>query len=199
MHRGQNTLDVGDEQVKGGRGRICRNLRPRCRCLSRSDVAIAIPRRADRKRVRGPDDHGRRPPGLASADWCSTTIMSETFSTIVVLDFEYEVGAGALPKPLCMVAEVLDEHLLPIRTLRLWRDQFGPTPPFNLDPNTLFVAYSAWAEMTCFQVLDWKFPTFVFDQHTAYLAASNILLPHEPDAARKKLRKGLAHACRAYG
>ena len=124
--------------------------------------------------------------------------MSETFSTVVVLDFEYEVGAGALPKPLCMVAEVLDEHLLPIRTLRLWRDQLGPTPPFNLDPNTLFVAYSAWADMTCFQVLDWKFPPFIFDQHTAYLAASNILLPHEPEAVRKKPRKGLAHACRAY-
>ena len=51
---------------------------------------------------------------------------------------------------------------------------------FEIGDDTLFVAYCAWAEMTCFQVLGWKFPTHIFDQHTAYLAASNILLPHHP-------------------
>ena len=58
--------------------------------------------------------------------------------------------------------------------------------PFEAGPDTLFVAYSAWAEMTCFKVLGWKFPTHIFDQHTAYLAASNILL------LRKKPRKRLS-------
>ena len=46
-------------------------------------------------------------------------------------------------------------------------------PPFDIGPDSLFVAYSAWAEMTCFKVLGWKFPEHIFDQHTAYLAASN--------------------------
>src|SRR5215472_16856122 len=36
-------------------------------------------------------------------------------------------------------------------------------------------------------------------QHTAYLAASNILLPHNPDEKRKRPRKRLSDACRAYG
>ena len=39
----------------------------------------------------------------------------------------------------------------------------------------------------------------VYDLHTAYLATSNILLPHDPDERRKKERKRLSYACRAYG
>src|SRR5215475_6079436 len=63
----------------------------------------------------------------------------------------------------------------------MWRGEFGPAPPFDVGSNTLFVAYTAWAEMTCFMTLGWKFPTHIFDLHTAYLAASNILLPYDPD------------------
>ena len=121
------------------------------------------------------------------------------FGSIVVCDFEYEVEPGDLPNVLCMVAYVLDQGLRHVRTIRLWRGEFGPTPPFDVGPNTLFVAYSAWAEMTCFKMLGWKFPGYIFDLHTAYLATSNILLPYEPDEARKKIRKRLSDACRAYG
>jgi len=121
------------------------------------------------------------------------------FGTIVVCDFEYEVAPGNLPDVLCMMAHVLDENLQHVRTIRLWRGEFGSIPPFDIGPNSLFVAYSAWAEMTCFKVLGWKFPKYIFDQHTAYLAASNILLPHSPDEIRKKPRKRLPDACRAYG
>jgi DNA polymerase family A len=125
--------------------------------------------------------------------------MNETFANIVVCDFEYEVADGELPNVLCMVAYVLDEKLRHVRTIRLWRGEFGSAPPFDIGDDTLFVAYSAWAEMTCFMVLGWKFPKHIFDQHTAYLAASNILLPHEPDEKRKRERKRLPDACRAYG
>jgi DNA polymerase family A len=132
--------------------------------------------------------------------------VSENFTTIVVADFEYEVGGGEfelrtgdLPAPLCMVAHVLDENLQHVRTVRLWRGQFGPTPPFDIGPNTLFVAYAAWAELTCFMQLGWMFPAHVFDLHTTYLASSNVLLPYNPDEVRKKPRKRLSDACRAYG
>jgi len=125
--------------------------------------------------------------------------VSENFGTIVVCDFEYEVEPGDLPNVLCMVAHVLDENLQHVRTIRLWRGEFDPTPPFDIGADTLFVAYSAWAEMTCFKVLGWRSPVHIFDQHTAYLAASNVLLPHSPDEIRKKPRKRLPDACRAYG
>jgi hypothetical protein len=53
--------------------------------------------------------------------------------------------------------------------------------------------------MTCFMQLGWKFPEHIFDLHTAYLAASNILLPYNPDETRKRQSKRLPDACRAYG
>ena len=124
--------------------------------------------------------------------------MSGHFTTIVVADFEYEIDDNGLPDVLCMVAYVLDSNLRHVRTIRMWRGEFGTMPPFDTGPDALFVAYSAWAEMTCFMTLGWQFPVHIFDLHTAYLAASNILLPHDPDEVRKKPRKRLSDACRAY-
>jgi DNA polymerase I len=127
--------------------------------------------------------------------------VSEHFTQTIVADFEYEIEDGGLPNPLCMVAYVLDEHLRHVRTIRVWREELlaSKHPPFDIGPDTLFVAYSAWAEMTCFKVLGWQFPVHIFDLHTAYLAASNVLLPYNPDEIRKKPRKRLPDACRAYG
>jgi DNA polymerase I len=125
--------------------------------------------------------------------------VSGNFGHIIVCDFEYEVADGDLPVPLCMVAYELDENLQRVHTIKQWRNEFGATPPFDIGPDTVFVAYSAWAELTCFMVLGWKFPVHIFDLHTAYLAASNILLPHDPDEpTRKKQRKRLPDAARAY-
>jgi hypothetical protein len=125
--------------------------------------------------------------------------VSGNFGAVAVCDFEYECADGGLPYPLCMVAYVLNERLQHVRTIRSWRGEFDTIPPFDTGPDALFVAYSAWAEMTCFKVLGWRFPEHIFDQHTAYLAASNVLPPYNPDEARKKQRKGLKDACRAYG
>jgi DNA polymerase I len=125
--------------------------------------------------------------------------VSENFGGLVICDFEYEAAPGELPNVLCMVAYLLNENLQHVHTIRFWRDDFGTTPPFDVGPDTLFVAYSARAEMTCFKVLGRPFPAHVFDLHTAYLAASNVLLPHDPDEVRRKPRKRLSDACRAYG
>jgi hypothetical protein len=76
--------------------------------------------------------------------------VSEKFRSIVVCDFEYEVADGELPVPLCMVGCMLDENLRHMHAVRKWRGEFESTPPFDIGPDTLFVAYSAWAEMTCF-------------------------------------------------
>jgi DNA polymerase I len=125
--------------------------------------------------------------------------VSGNFFTINVGDCEYEIDDNGLPYILCMVVYVLDENLRHVRTIRLWRGEFGTAPPFDIGPDALFVAYSAWAEMTCFMALGWAFPAHIFDQHTAYLAASNLLLPYNPDEVRKRQRKRLPDACRAYG
>jgi DNA polymerase I len=132
--------------------------------------------------------------------------VSAYFRPVVVVDFEYEVCGGDcglvlgdLPNPLCMVAYELDEHLRHVRTVRQWRGEFGVEPPFDIGDDTLVVGYSLQAEMMCFLALGWKFPRHLFDQHTAYLAASNILEPYAPDEPRKRPPKRLPDACRAYG
>jgi DNA polymerase I len=128
------------------------------------------------------------------------------FRNVVALDSEYEVEGGEfnlvrgdLPKVLCMVAHVLDGDLQHVRTVKLWRGEFGPAPPFPIDDDTLVIGYSLWAEMTIFLTLGWKFAKHLFDLHTAYLAASNVLLPHDPDVVRSRPRKDFATACHAYG
>jgi DNA polymerase I len=120
------------------------------------------------------------------------------FQTVTIVDFEYEVEAGDLPRPLCMVAHVLDEFLQLARVVRWWRDDFGSRPPFDIGPDALTVAYSAWAEMTCFQGLGWPFPRHVLDLHTAFLATSNVLAPCDSDG-KQRPRKRLPDACRHYG
>src|SRR5262245_21399508 len=127
------------------------------------------------------------------------------FGSVVVCDFEYETEGGEyglvhgdLPQPLCMVADVLDEHLRHVHTIRRWRGEFGRSPPFSIDDDTLLAGYSVWAELTCFLVLGWEFPKHIFDLHTAYLAASNILRPYNPDETYRRPSKRLPDACRAY-
>ena len=122
-----------------------------------------------------------------------------TFTSVVVADFEYEVRDGELPNVLCLVAYVLDSNLRHVRIIRQWRGEFGSAPPFDIGSDALFVAYSAWAEMTCFMQLGWQFPTHIYDLHTSFLAASNILLPYNPDEVRKRQSKRLPDACRAFG
>ena len=119
------------------------------------------------------------------------------FATIVVLDFEYEIKPGNPPNVLCMVAYVLDENLQHVDTIRQWRGEFGPTPPFNIGPDTLVVGYSLWAEMTCFLALHWQLPMWVYDLHTAYLSATNILLPYEPDEDRGKRAQAIVNTLAA--
>ena len=98
-----------------------------------------------------------------------------------------------------MVAYVLDSHLQHVRTIRWWRGDFGSKPPFDIGPDAVIIAYSAWAELTCFLQLNWPFPEHVFDLHTAFLAVSNIMEPFDyDDTKRRKKGKGLVDACRAY-
>jgi hypothetical protein len=48
-------------------------------------------------------------------------------------------------------------------------------------------------------VLGWKFSVHIFDLHTSYLAASNIIRSQVDEDVPYRLKKDLAAACRAYG
>ena len=202
---GQDPVDAGVvAQERGGR-RLFDQARPERGRVPASEMAIADARRIDRGHVPRGQYRARSSSGPASPDrrqagsGMTAPGVENCFRTIIVVDFEYEIVDGGLPHVLCMVAYVLDWNLRHIRTIRLWRGEFGATPPFDIGPDALIVGYALWAEMTCFLQLGWRFPVHVYDLHTAYLSVSNILLPYNPDEIRKKPRKNLAAACCAYG
>jgi hypothetical protein len=85
--------------------------------------------------------------------------MLDAFREIVVADFEFTAEPGERPVPLCLVARELRSE----RRFRLWRDQFGPVPPYATGLDVLFVAFYASAELGCYRVLGWPMPERVLD------------------------------------
>ncbi len=64
------------------------------------------------------------------------------FREIWAVDFEFVSEPGERPEPVCLVAWELRSGC----KIRLWREQFGPAPPYATDANALFVAFYAAAE-----------------------------------------------------
>jgi DNA polymerase-1 len=81
------------------------------------------------------------------------------FREIVLVDFEFEIGQGELPVPVCLVAH----ELLSGRRFRLMRDQLGPAAPYATGSDVLFVAFYANAELGCYRVLGWPMPKCILD------------------------------------
>ena len=95
---------------------------------------------------------------------------ADRFKEIWAVDFEFQdPKTGDRVRPICMVAE----DLLSGRQIRLWRDQFGPNPPFNIGDDSLFLSFSAGAEFSCFLVLGWKKPTHILDLYVEFIALRN--------------------------
>jgi DNA polymerase I len=97
----------------------------------------------------------------------------EQYREVWAADFEFSAPPGERPEPRCLVARELRSG----RTLRLWEDQFGPTPPFSIGADVLFVAYYASAELGCFRVLGWPMPANVLDLFTEFRDRTNGLAP----------------------
>src|SRR5450759_4931514 len=97
------------------------------------------------------------------------------YRAIVAVDFEFEFGghAGDRPRPVCMVARELRTG----QGWRLWRGQFGSSPPFATTPDTLFVAYYASAELGCFRALGWPVPARILDLYVEFRDRTNGLEP----------------------
>ena len=110
-------------------------------------------------------------------------MMELPFSHIVVADFEFEFGghasadhagrSGERPRPVCMVAKELRSG----QTWRVWRGQFGSSPPFAIGPDSLFVAYYASAELGCFRALGWPKPHNILDLFVEFRNRTNGLTP----------------------
>jgi DNA polymerase I len=95
--------------------------------------------------------------------------MFDAFREIWMVDFEFVADRGERPEPICLVAWELRSG----RELRLWRGQFGPTPPYSVDAGSLFVAYYASAELGCHLALGWPMPARILDLYVEFRSRTN--------------------------
>jgi hypothetical protein len=95
----------------------------------------------------------------------------EDFREIWLFDFEFTAPEGERPDPICLVAYEYRSG----RVLRLWQHELKDRsiPPYPLDSDVLFVAYSSPAELSCHLALDWEFPENVLDLYVEFLCATN--------------------------
>jgi hypothetical protein len=103
----------------------------------------------------------------------------DAYPVIVVADFEFEFGghtsfadasrSGERPRPVCMVAREIRSG----QTWRLWRDEFGPSPPFPTGSDALFVAFYASAELGCFRARGWPKPASILDLFVEFRDRTN--------------------------
>jgi hypothetical protein len=100
---------------------------------------------------------------LSNADWL------ESFREIWAADFEFVALPGERPNPVCLVAK----ELRTAQEVRLWRDQFGPAPPYPIGGESLFVAYYASAELGCHRALNWPMPARILDLFTEFRDRTN--------------------------
>ena len=91
------------------------------------------------------------------------------YREIWAVDFEFVSKPGERPDPVCLVAWELRGG----RKLRLWRDEFGDAPPYEIGPDALFVAYYASAEIGCHLALGWRRPARILDLFTEFRNHTN--------------------------
>ena len=109
------------------------------------------------------------------------------FAEIWLHDFEFISKPGERPDVVCLVARELRSG----RTLQLWRDELGATPPYRTDDKAVFVSFVANAECACHLALGWPLPSRVLDLSPVFRRLTNGL--PTPDG------KGLLGALRYFG
>jgi DNA polymerase-1 len=88
----------------------------------------------------------------------------EDFSEIWSADFEFDSTGARQPVPVCFVATELRSG----RTIRQRQGEFSSSPPFDFGPRSLYVAFTASAELGCHIALGWPMPERVLDLYPEY-------------------------------
>ena len=128
-------------------------------------------------------------PELAAS---TTTRQHLPFGEVWTADFEFRAGVGERPWPVCMVAKELHSG----REIRVWRNELLALrrAPFDVGPDSLFVAYYASAEFGCFLELGWPLPVNTVDLFAEHRAETNGLrLPCGNGLIGALAHRNLAH------
>lgn len=88
------------------------------------------------------------------------------FGGVYCVDFEFSAPPGECVKPICLVVREAKSDTLQ----RFWSDDLAGLrePPFPTGPDSLFVAYYASAEMSCFLALGWELPSQILDLYAEF-------------------------------
>lgn len=113
--------------------------------------------------------------------------MPGSFRAAIACDFEYSALNGERPQVKCATWRDLKTGY----QLQQWQGEFGSAPPFNFDKNTLFIAYNAAAEFSCFLALGWDLPVRVLDLMVEFMRAKN--------GAVQSISSSLLSALATYG
>jgi hypothetical protein len=107
------------------------------------------------------------------------------FREIVLCDFEFEIGIGERPVPICLVAH----EQVSGRRFRLMAEELGTAPPYATGPDVLLVAFYASAELGCYRALGWTMPERILDLFCEFRDRTNGL----PTPAGSSLLGALAY------
>jgi DNA polymerase I len=116
---------------------------------------------------------------------CDLPAAFAAYEHIFLVDFEFHPDDNGNPMPVCLVVLELRTG----RTVRLWRDQLGSSPPYPTSNKALFVAYYASAEIGCHLALGWPVPERILDLFVEFKCATN----GRPSLAGNGLIGALAH------
>jgi DNA polymerase-1 len=100
--------------------------------------------------------------------------MMPVYESVQSVDFEYYSKTGGNPTPVCMVSH----DLISGKIHRVWlhQDEEGdpiPSCPISVDYNTLYLTYSAGAEVGCHITLGWPIPERVVDTMVEFRVITN--------------------------
>lgn len=95
--------------------------------------------------------------------------LAEHFDQAWAIDFEFFQPDGETPLPVAMVAKEIGTG----RVVEFFHGEFPEQCPFDTGPRTLFVAYFASAEISCFLALGWPVPERVLDLFTEFRRITN--------------------------
>ncbi len=84
-------------------------------------------------------------------------------------DFEFSAPPGERPTVVCLVAK----EIISGREIRIWQDEMPATPPYDIGPDSLFVAFYASAEVGCHLALGWSLPVNMLDLYTEFRNLTN--------------------------
>lgn len=93
----------------------------------------------------------------------------EGIKEIWVTDFEFSTDENLRPKVICFVAH----EILSGQVIKLSGDSLNEEPSFLNNPNTLYVAFYAAAEMGCHLELGWQLPNKLIDLYVEFRAITN--------------------------